>query len=55
MKIMSWIDWVCEETGYETYDLLLEELPKEEIERLEDEYDIYVDECAEEEGVYYEH
>lgn len=50
--VMDRIDWMCEQTGYSTYDLLLEELTDEEYEALEDEYYEYLDECAEEENLY---
>ena len=40
--MLSWQEWVCQRVGYKYYDLVLEDFSKEELEKLEDEYDEYV-------------
>lgn len=40
--MLSWQEWVCQRTNYKYYDLVLENFSKEELEKLEDEYDEYV-------------
>ena len=50
--MLSWIDFVTMETGYNNYDLLLEEISEEELEQLQEDYDDYVMEYVEGEGYY---
>lgn len=43
--MLSWIEWVLDKTGYKFYDQFLEETPKEEQEKLQEEYDEYLLDC----------
>lgn len=40
--MLDWQNWVCQRTNHRYYDSVFDEYSKEEIERLEDEYDEYV-------------